>query len=542
MLGFGRIGLALVMQQHNTFTNPILWADLADPEVFRVNDTYYYSASTMHYSPGAPLLRSYDLIKWEFVSHSVPELPGSQFSLNGTNHAAYVKGAWASSLGYRQSNGIFYWYGCIQGEGKTHIFTASNPEGPWTYHEPIPNCYYDLGLIIDTDDTMYIAYGAVDIHVAQLSRDGFSEVRSEVGIFEVLVSDKRADDYCKWFTPKMLTGSRFYHIDGNYYIWITKPGDEQHVLKSTSGTWGPYEIREVIAQVKAPGEGAGAPHQGGLVSTEVGDWLYMAFIDVYPGGRIPVLAPIEWDAEGWPQVVTDADGGWGVNYPAPIQTTKTVEGSGAYIDKFEGTTLGPRWEWNHNPDNDAWSLGPDGLVLNTATVCEGLYGASNTLTQRILGPKSQGTFRLDISGMVDGDQAGVTALRQDSTYIGIHKTDGVAELVYVDGITMESEQDCLTTSNGYVTAEGPVIEGADLWLRIKADITPSVLGDSSNIPRYASFWYSVDGQNFEQLGPEYTLNAEWYFFMGYRFGVFNLAKKNLGGRLLVKEFALEMVD
>ncbi|EQB56055.1 glycosyl hydrolase family 43 [Colletotrichum gloeosporioides Cg-14] len=528
MLGFGRIGLALVMRQDNTFTNPILWADLADPEVFRVNDTYYYSASTMHYSPGAPLLRSYDLVNWEFVSHSVPELPGSQFSLNGTDHAAYVKGVWASSLGYRQSNGVFYWYGCIQGEGKTHIFTASSPEGPWTHHEPIPTCYYDLGLLIDTDDTMYIAYGAVDIHVAQLSPDGFSEVRSEV----VYTEDAH----------RYIEGSRFYHIDGNYYIWITKPGDEQHVLKSTSGPWGPYEIKEVIAQMKAPVEGAGAPHQGGLISTENGDWLYMAFIDVYPGGRIPVLAPIEWDAEGWPQVVTDADGGWGVNYPAPIQTTKTVEGSGAYVDKFEGDILGPRWEWNHNPDNDAWSLSPDGLVLNTATVCEGLYGASNTLTQRILGPKSQGTFRLDISGMIDGDQAGVTALRQDSAYIGIHKTDGVAQLVYVDGISMDSEQDWLTTSNGYVKAEGPVIEGADLWLRIKADITPSVLGDSSSIPRYASFWYSVDGQNFEPLGPEYALNPEWYFFMGYRFGVFNWAKKNLGGSLLVKEFALEMLD
>ncbi|KAK1851056.1 ricin b lectin [Colletotrichum chrysophilum] len=528
MLGFGRIGLALVMRQDNTFTNPILWADLADPEVFRVNDTYYYSASTMHYSPGAPLLRSYDLANWEFVSHSVPELSGSQFSLNGSDHAAYVKGVWASSLGYRQSNGVFYWYGCIQGEGKTQIFTASSPEGPWTRHEPIPTCYYDLGLLIDTDDTMYIAYGAVDIHVAQLSPDGFSEVRSEV----VYTEDAH----------RYIEGSRFYHINGNYYIWITKPGDEQHVLKSTSGPWGPYEIREVIAQMKAPVEGAGAPHQGGLVSTEVGDWLYMAFIDVYPGGRIPVLAPIEWDAEGWLQVVTDADGGWGVNYPAPIQTTKTVEGSGAYIDKFEGTTLGPRWEWNHNPDNDAWSLGPDGLVLNTATVCEGLYEASNTLTQRILGPKSQGTFRLDISGMIDGDQAGVTALRQDSAYIGIHKTDGVAQLVYVDGISMHSEQDWLTTSNGYVRAEGPMIEGADLWLRIKADITPSVLRDSSNIPRYASFWYSVDGQSFEQLGPEYALNAEWYFFMGYRFGVFNWAKKNLGGSLVVKEFALEMLD
>ncbi|MEU8199363.1 RICIN domain-containing protein, partial [Microbispora amethystogenes] len=40
------------------FTNPVLWEDLADIDIIRVGDTYYYSASTMHYSPGAPVLRS----------------------------------------------------------------------------------------------------------------------------------------------------------------------------------------------------------------------------------------------------------------------------------------------------------------------------------------------------------------------------------------------------------------------------------------------------------------------------------------------------
>jgi xanthine/uracil permease len=45
-----------------TFTNPVLFQDLADADIFRVNDTFYYSASNMHFSPGAPLLRSYDLV------------------------------------------------------------------------------------------------------------------------------------------------------------------------------------------------------------------------------------------------------------------------------------------------------------------------------------------------------------------------------------------------------------------------------------------------------------------------------------------------
>ena len=35
-------------------------------------------------------------------------------------------------------------------------------------------------MLVDDDDTMYIAYGTKTIEVAQLSSDGLSEVRSEV--------------------------------------------------------------------------------------------------------------------------------------------------------------------------------------------------------------------------------------------------------------------------------------------------------------------------------------------------------------------------
>jgi len=31
-----------------TFTNPVLYEDFADNDIFRLNNTYYYSASNMH--------------------------------------------------------------------------------------------------------------------------------------------------------------------------------------------------------------------------------------------------------------------------------------------------------------------------------------------------------------------------------------------------------------------------------------------------------------------------------------------------------------
>lgn len=164
------------------FTNPVIWEDLPDPEVLRVGKVYYMSASTFHFSPGAPILKSHDLINWEYVGHSVPELlPYERFSLDGKRPSAYCKGVWASTLKYRESNGLYYFYTSLQGTDKTYVSTAKSPSDVWTVHPPIERFYYDLGLLIDDDDTMYIAYGTKTVEVAQLSSDGLSEITSKVG-------------------------------------------------------------------------------------------------------------------------------------------------------------------------------------------------------------------------------------------------------------------------------------------------------------------------------------------------------------------------
>lgn len=171
-----------------TFTNPILWEDLPDPEVFRVGSTYYMSASSFHFSPGAPVLKSHDLVNWVYIGHSVPELlPSDRFSLDGQRPMAYGKGVWASTMKYRESNGLFYFYTSIQGTDKTYISTAKDPGGAWTAHPPIESFYYDLGLLIDDDDAMYIAYGTRNIEVAMLALDGMSERTSKVSLRRLCV-------------------------------------------------------------------------------------------------------------------------------------------------------------------------------------------------------------------------------------------------------------------------------------------------------------------------------------------------------------------
>ncbi|GIF27166.1 family 43 glycosylhydrolase [Actinoplanes utahensis] len=492
-----------------TFTNPVVWQDFADGDIIRVGDAYYYSASTMHYSPGAPILRSYDLVNWEYAGHSVPRLDFDSGVYDLTGGRAYVKGIWASAFNYRPSNGTYYWLGCTE-FNRTYVYTATAVDGAWSKKARINNCYYDAGLLFD-NDTPYVAYGNGTISVAQLSADLTSQVRSQT----------------VYTTPSSigtLEGARMYKRGNYYYIWLTRPANGQYVLRSTS-PWGPYEQRQVLLDLPGPISGGGVPHQGGLVQTQNGDWWYMAFTDAYPGGRVPTLAPITWSND-WP-VLTTVAGRWGSTYPKPnITTAKTVRPMTG-PDTFTAGPLGPRWEWNHNPDTSRFSVG-NGLRLSTATVTDDLYNARNTLTHRIQGPSSTATIELDYSRMADGDRAGLAMLRDSSAWIGIRKDNGATRVSMTNGLTMNTAW--ATTGTGTEAAGAPV-GGGRIWLRVSADIRPGA-------GRTATFSYSTDGSTFTRLGPAFTLNNAWQFFMGYRFGIFNHATRALGGAVTISRFDL----
>ena len=89
-----------------TYNNPVIYSDVPDIDVIRVGDTYYMASTTMHLSPGVPIMKSKDLVNWEIVNYVYDVLDeGDSMSLrNGQN--AYGKGSWASSLKYY--DGKFY--------------------------------------------------------------------------------------------------------------------------------------------------------------------------------------------------------------------------------------------------------------------------------------------------------------------------------------------------------------------------------------------------------------------------------------------------
>ncbi|MEO6637958.1 MAG: family 43 glycosylhydrolase, partial [Ginsengibacter sp.] len=88
-----------------TYTNPLISADFPDPDVIRVDDMYYMVTTTMFVFPGATVLKSPDLVNWQYCSNAVPRFDFSNcYNLDTCNR--YGHGQWATSMKYH--NGKFY--------------------------------------------------------------------------------------------------------------------------------------------------------------------------------------------------------------------------------------------------------------------------------------------------------------------------------------------------------------------------------------------------------------------------------------------------
>src|ERR671912_2666890 len=120
----------LKAQQKLKAHNPIIFADVPDMSMIRVGETYYMSSTTMHMSPGVPIMKSNDLVNWQLINYAYDTLANmDELSLNN-GKSTYSRGSWASSIRYHK--GTFYVTTFAQTTGKTYIYTTKNIEtGPW---------------------------------------------------------------------------------------------------------------------------------------------------------------------------------------------------------------------------------------------------------------------------------------------------------------------------------------------------------------------------------------------------------------------------
>lgn len=169
-------------------------------------------------------------------------------------------------------------------------------------------------------------------------------------------------------------------------------------------------------------------------------------------------------------------------------------------------------------------------MLDTATVTNDIYHAQNTLTHRILGPKSQATIELDLTSMAAGDRAGLSLFRDHLAYLSYE--DGLLSLWR--NASLDIENNWSTKFIGKIEESISMLNRDCIWMRLQANIDPG-----SN--QMGTFYYSTNGENFIQIGTPYRINDTYNFFIGYRYGIFNFATEELGGSVTVKSFKQELV-
>ena len=237
---------------NGTYTNPVIPADFPDPDVILVDNTYYMVSTTMFVFPGVTILKSHDLVNWEYCSNAVSRFDFSRcYDLDGCNR--YGHGQWATSIKY--NNGKFYLLFITLDEGG-FLCSAAKAEGPWEIRK-LPKGFYDPGLFFDDDDRIYVAHGYGKINITELDHN-FAPISKDSLVY---TGDIR----------KGLEGTHVYKINGYYYLYGTYGGrDGIQVALRSKNIYGPYEQKVAISDTTR-GVTFGI-HQGALIKTQTGEW------------------------------------------------------------------------------------------------------------------------------------------------------------------------------------------------------------------------------------------------------------------------------
>jgi beta-xylosidase len=273
---------------------------------------------------------------------------------------------------------------------------------------------------------------------------------------------------------------------------------------------GPWEIRQLNHVNKRIDK---EPNQGGLIQLPSGQWWFVTHQGTGDWeGRAMVLLPVNW-IDGWPIIGTAGADGIGNMVWSAKKPLAEVARVPELSDEFNESALPPQWEWNYQPRADKWSLieRPGFLRLHAfqPLIAGNLLKAGNTLTQRAMRTAAnEVTAKLDLSGLADGESAGLCHFSKTYCTFGVTQSGDVRSLAY--------------NENGK-TITGPVIESTSIWLR-----------SSWGFDGVSQFAYSLDGIKFIPSGEAYQLM--WGNYRGDRIGIFNYNDKSESGYLDVDWF------
>ncbi len=485
----------------DTYRNPIIYADYSDPDIVRVGEDFYMTASSFTCVPGLPVLHSKDLVNWEIIGHALQkQVPEEVFNIPQQG-----KGVWAPCIRYH--NNEFYIYYPDPDYG-IYVVKAKDPKGPWT--QPVlvkgGKGLIDPSPLFDDDGKVYLTHAFAGsrasiksvIVVCELNSDGTKVIDPGTIIF---------DGHEKHPT---IEGPKFYKRNGYYYIFAPGggvPTGWQTILRSKN-VYGPYEDKIVLAQGSTDING---PHQGGWVELENGENWFIHFQEVQPYGRIEHLQPVTW-VDDWPVMGIDKDGDGcgepvteykkpnvGKVYPAVVPATS---------DEFNENKIGLQWQWNANPQISwAYPMGSAGVLrLYSVQLPENFvnfyYHVPNVLAQKLPAPGFKATAKIKFTPRNDGEKAGIIMIGRDYAYLSVSSKGD--ELSLSASVTTCKDADDMKPEK---EGESIAVKSNEFYLQVEMDVEGM-----------CTFAISENGKKFKTLGEEFKAREGGW--IGAKVGLF----------------------
>ncbi len=464
----------------STYRNPIIHADYSDPDVVRVGDDFYMTASSFNAVPGLPILHSKDLVNWRIINHVF----GEQEPRNVFRKPQHGGGVWAPAI--RHHNGEFFIY---YGDPDFGIYMSKtkDPAGEWSKPLLVKEAkgWIDPCPLWDDDGNAYLVHAFAG---------------SRAGIKSILVVNKMSRDGTRLLDDGVMVfdghenhptieGPKFHKLNGYYYILAPAGGVAtgwQLVLRSKN-IYGPYEGKIVLAQGKTAING---PHQGALVDTPSGEWWFVHFQDRGAYGRIVHLQPTGWKNE-FPVIGEDKDGdGTG----EPVMRFRKPNVGKAFLvttpqdsDEFNDSRIGLQWQWHANPEATwAFPFAQRGVLrMNSVQNPEGyknLWDIPNLLLQKFPAEEFMATAKVKLEPRFEGERFALVVMGLDYSLIGVsYKQD---KLFISQSTTKDADKGTAETETTPIA-----LVSNEIYLRV------SVAKDA-----ICTFSFSKDGRSFVNVG------------------------------------------
>jgi beta-xylosidase len=485
---------------NGTYKNPILHADYSDPDVIRVGDNYYMTASSFEDVPGLPILHSKDLVNWKLIGHALVKLqPHDHFSI-----PRHGEGIWAPAIRFRNGEFLIYYPDPDFG---IYLIKAKDPAGPWS--EPIlveaGKGLIDPCPLWDNDGKAYL------VHAFAGSRAGIKSILvvKKMNAAGTKTLDNGVMVFDGHITDQTVEGPKFYKRNGWYYIFAPAGGVStgwQLVLRSKN-IYGPYERKVVMDQGRTNING---PHQGAWIETEKGEDWFIHFQDKGAYGRIVHLQPMRW-MNDWPVIGADKYGdGKGepvLEYKKPLMAKTYPVQTPPDSDEFDKPVLGLQWQWMSNPKQTWAFVNPSKSVLTIFSDvlpagAKNLWDAGNVLQQKFPAESFTLTTKMEFfpNQKLRSEKAGLVVMGLEYEGLALRSVKDSIQLVYMNG---------KDAAKGKAETETVVLSSVGKNIYLRVDVSPGAV---------CRFSYSLDGKFFTVVGSGFVAQpGRW---KGAKLGLF----------------------